>query len=78
MTNSKSCDTIIIEKRKGNKKMFDYLFIDNESGEEFFVESSSLGEAWEIAIENFGEDADLAFIDEYTVEEAEILGYDTY
>lgn len=58
--------------------MFDYLFIDNESGEEFFVECSSLGEAWEIAIENFGEDADLAFIDEYTVEEAEILGYDTY
>lgn len=58
--------------------MIDYLFMDNDSGEEFFVECDSLDEAWEIAIENFGEDADLAFIDEFDPEEAEILGYDTY
>ena len=58
--------------------MWDYLFIDNESGEEFFVECDSLGEAWEIAIENFGEDADLAYIDQFDPEEAEILGFDTY
>lgn len=58
--------------------MFDYLFIDNESGEEFFVECNSLAEAWVIVWENFGDDADVEYIDEYTVEEAEILGYDTY
>lgn len=58
--------------------MWDYLFMDNESGEEFFVECDSLGEAWEIAIENFGEDADLAYVDQFDPEEAEILGFDTY
>lgn len=60
------------------RPMSDFMFIDNDSGEEFFVECFSLSEAWEIAIENFGEDADLAFIDEYTVEEAEEIGLDTY
>lgn len=58
--------------------MRDYLFIDNESGEEFFVECHTLAEAWTIVGENFGDDADVEYIDEYTVEEAEILGYDTY
>ena len=59
-------------------KFKDFLFEDNDSGEQFFVETWSLNEAWRIALENFGEDADIDFIDEYTVEEAEILGYDTY
>jgi hypothetical protein len=58
--------------------MRDYLFIDNESGEQFFVECGSLSEAWITVRENFGDDADVEYIDEYSVEEAEILGYDTY
>lgn len=58
--------------------MFDYLFIDNESGEEFFVECDSLAEAWAIVRENFGDDADVEYEGRFTVEEAEILGLDTY
>lgn len=56
----------------------DFLFEDNDSGEQFFVETWSLSEAWKIVWENFGEDADVDFVGAYTVEEAEILGYDTY
>lgn len=58
--------------------MFDYLFIDNESGEEFFVECDTKEEAWEIVRENFGVENDIEYLGKYTVEEAEILGYDTY
>ena len=59
--------------------MRDYLFIDNESGEQFFVECETLDEAWEIARDNWGEETDdLEYLGEYTIEEAEILGYDTF
>ena len=59
--------------------MRDYLFIDNESGEQFFVECKSLAEAWEIARDNWGDETDdLEYLGEYSVEEAEILGYDTF
>lgn len=54
----------------------DYLFLDNESGEEFFVECESKRRAFQIAHENFGDDVE--FIGTYSVAEAEILGYDTY
>ena len=60
------------------KKMRDYLFIDNDSGEQFFVECFSEREAWSIIKENFDDAASIEYIDEYSVEEAEILGYDTY
>ncbi len=52
--------------------MFDYLFIDNESGEYFFVECSSLEDAWHCV-----GDGDVEYLGKYSVEEAEILGYDT-
>ena len=55
--------------------MFDYLFLDNESGEYFFVEVETLDEAWEIARENF---EDPEYVDTYSTEEADMLGYDTY
>lgn len=59
--------------------MKDFLFLDNESGEQFFVECESLDEAWEIARDNWGEETDdLEYLGEYSVEEAEILGYDTF
>lgn len=57
--------------------MRDFLFIDNESGEEFFVECHTLDEAWAIVWENFG-DADVECLGEYETWEADILGYDTY
>lgn len=56
----------------------DYLFIDNETGEEFFVECESKQEAWDIVHENWGQNSDIEFCGVYSVEEAEILGYDTY
>ena len=58
--------------------MFDFLFMDNDSGEQFFVECRTLDEAWAIIYGNFDDDADIEFLGEYSVKEAEILGYDTY
>ena len=53
----------------------DYLFFDEETGENFFVETNSLAKAVEIAREYFDEPT---FVEIYTVAEAEILGFDTY
>lgn len=58
--------------------MKDFLFLNNENGELFFVECKTLTEAWGIVWENFEEDTDIEYISEYSVEEANILGYDTY
>ena len=58
--------------------MVDFLFMDNDSGEQFFVECRDLNEAWAIVRDNFGDDAELEYLGEYSVEEAELLGYDTY
>ena len=70
---------MIIEINERKKtKMWDFLFIDNESGEEFFVECDTLEEAWGILDENFGDVSTIEYEDRYTVEEAEWLGLDTY
>ena len=53
--------------------MWDYLFIDNESGEEFFVECDTEDEAWNIIDENFGDSATIELEGRYTVQEAEML-----
>ena len=53
----------------------DYLFFDEETGENFFVETNSLAKAVEIAREYFDEPT---FVDVYTSAEAEVLGFDTY
>lgn len=55
----------------------DYLFTDEESGEEFFVECESLDKAWEIVREYFEEDY-VNYLATYSPEEADILGLDTY
>ncbi len=55
--------------------MMNYLFVDNETGERFFVQADSFKEAEEIAYENFD---DPEYIDEFTDAEAEWFGYDTY
>lgn len=65
-------------------KYIDYLFTDNESGEDFLVEikktddksyTDCWNEAWKIAEENFD---DPEFIEKVDPVTAEILGLDTY
>ena len=58
--------------------MRDYLFIDNETGWEFFVECKSKDEAWQIVYEEFGQNCDISFEGIYSVAEAEAIGYDTF
>ena len=52
-----------------------YLFIDDESGEEFFVEAESQDEATETAFEYFEEPR---LVDVMTEEESEWYPYDVY
>lgn len=55
--------------------IWDYLFCDNESGEEFFVECETKEEAISIARDNF---AAPKLICRYTPLEAEWYELDTY
>jgi hypothetical protein len=57
--------------------MWDYWFVDNESGEEFFVECATKEEAWAIATESFNE-INLELLRVITPAEAEFWGLDTY
>ena len=53
-------------------------FSDNE-GEQILCECASLDIAWSILCEQYGfERNELRFIDRMSVEEGEMLGYDTY
>lgn len=58
--------------------MKDYLFMDNESGEQFFVECEYLEKAWAILEMSGFEVDEVEYLGEYSVAEAEILGYDTF
>ena len=58
--------------------MKNYLFEDFESGEWFFVQCETYGEALEILADNGFSVADCEYIDEFTDAEAECFGYDTY
>lgn len=55
--------------------MFDFLFVDKESGEEFLVETDTLEEARETAKEYFKKPK---FIERMSIDEGEWLGLDTY
>lgn len=57
--------------------MWDFLFENNETGDYFFVECETIEEAWDTVYETFGSLTDCDFINMYTVEEAEEMGYDT-
>jgi hypothetical protein len=57
--------------------MWDYLFMDNDSGEQFFVECDTEDEAWEIIDENFDNIGMIDLCDRYTPAEAEWMGFDT-
>lgn len=56
----------------------DYLFYDPDTGEQFFVESECLGDAFEILSENEFDPNALVLCGVYDPEDADILGYDTY
>ncbi len=72
----KACIELI--KKLRERKMWDFLFEDVETGEQFFVETTSLLKA-EVILQMSGfEEGQYEFLGKYTVEEAEILGYDTY
>lgn len=62
--------------------MSDYLFeiVGEDSygcGEEFFVECDTEAEAWQIAEANFPNE-ELRCWGKYSIEDAEIMGLDTY
>lgn len=63
-------------------KWTNFLFIDDELGEEFFVavkitdnSNAMMSEAWETATQYFPHPR---YVGEYTDEEADWLGFDTY
>lgn len=58
--------------------MWDFMFTDIESGEDFFVECDNLFEAWRTVHDNFGTGARVRYIGRYSVEDAEAMGLDTY
>ena len=64
--------------------MLNFLFYDIETGDNFFVQAYSLTDAEDIVLnEVYSGDADyiadcVEYIDCYTDEEAEMMGYDTY
>ena len=57
---------------------YDFLFRDEETGEEFFVECATKDEAWAIVEDNFGSTENFRYCGRYSVEEAEMWGLDTY
>lgn len=62
-------------KRKGELMMRNFLFRDEETGEEFFVQEDTLEKAKEIANDIFSEPT---FISIFSDVEAEWAGLDTY
>lgn len=58
--------------------MWDFLFEDKESGEEFFVECEYLEKAFVILEMSGFERSEVKYRGKYTVEEAEMMGLDTY
>lgn len=60
------------------KELWNFLFEDKESGEQFFVECENMKECLEILSENDFERENLNFLGVFSTEEADILGYDTY
>lgn len=63
--------------------MYDYLFelteYSENEGELVLVETTSIGEAYRLLIQTHGfREEELSFIRRMSVEEGEMLGYDTY
>ena len=62
--------------------LYDFLFelteFSNNEGEQILVECETLGGAREILRHNGFHDDEVMFIDRMSMEEGEMLGYDTY
>ena len=58
--------------------MRNYLFEDLETGERFFVQCDSYGEALQILLANGFWLHDCRYLGDFSDEEAEWCGYDTY
>ena len=58
--------------------MWDFMYEVIETGEQFFVECDNLGEANIILKESGFTPDELKFCGRFTVEEAEMIGLDTY
>ena len=65
-------------KKRKLEKMWDFLFVDDETGELFFVECDTLLHAWDTIKDTFEDFSSIRFLNKFSVEDAEILGYDTY
>lgn len=57
--------------------MYDFLFEIIETGEQILCEEPTYEQALETLAQYFDLD-ELEFIERFSVEEAEVLGYDTY
>lgn len=58
--------------------MNNYLFYDNETGEEFFAQADTKKDAWGIVFDNFGINPHIIYCGKYSDEEAEMMGLDTF
>lgn len=62
--------------------LYDFLFelteYSNNEGEQILVECNTLDRAWEVLHQNGFTDDEVKFIDRLSVEEGEMLYYDTY
>ena len=58
--------------------MLNYLFEDIETGERFFIQAFDDVDCDNIMLENDIDPNEVKFIDIYTDEEAEEMGYDTF
>ncbi len=58
--------------------MNNFLFVDNNTGERFFVQEEVYEDAYEIALDVVDDEDDLEYIGVFSDLEAECMGYDTY
>ena len=65
-------------KGKEINKMNNFLFVDNNTGERFFVQEEVYEDAYEIALDVVDDEDDLEYIGVFSDLEAECMGYDTY
>ena len=65
-------------KTREEKFMFNFLFVDNNTGEHFFVQEGVYEDAYEIARDVVDCEDDLEYIGVFSDVEAECMGYDTY
>ncbi len=58
--------------------MWDFMFVDNIIGEGFFVECDTLSDAWDIVNREFGPENECEYKGRFTIQEAEMIGLDTF